>query len=456
MCIGSTHELMEIISKALLLRSTGSTAANLESSRSHQILQLSIKESKEKLVNEGLNKYSKHSKYSQMKEIVEVEYGKLSFIDLAGSEKAADATNSSKQTRMEGAEINTSLLALKEVIRSLRKKGYTPFRGSKLTQVLKDSFVGNKTHTCMIACISPSHMNAEHTLNTLRYADRVKEHQASGDVADPIPPPVPVTAPAPNIPSRPQTASSIPASAAAALDFHHQQLSMHPSNNVNVGVNHAHPINANKLSSLLNNLNLSPPVAALQQMKVAANNSNSDNGVNSFKTNLNNNLSAKSSINQPVSNNIEGPSKGIHSPIRGKQLARSNTGGNIPVMTARPKTASASATQEEGYGLNPPGLNKHTGIINNNVSKDKSDKSFQMKLDQHYDDTDEDTVSDVEPIGKKVIGRRKEDGNRITKQETPPVSVGTNLTDDKLTAQYATKLMFAHKLAIAEMVEVSN
>ena len=99
---------MEIISKALLLRSTGSTAANLESSRSHQILQLSIKESKEKLVNEGLNKYSKHSKYSQMKEIVEVEYGKLSFIDLAGSEKAADATNSSKQTRMEGAEINTS------------------------------------------------------------------------------------------------------------------------------------------------------------------------------------------------------------------------------------------------------------------------------------------------------------------------------------------------------------
>ena len=96
-----------------------------------------------------------------------MEYGKLSFIDLAGSEKAADATNSSKQTRMEGAEINTSLLALKEVIRSLRRKGHTPFRGSKLTQVLKDSFVGSNTHTCMVACRSNSsqrYMVGAHTL----------------------------------------------------------------------------------------------------------------------------------------------------------------------------------------------------------------------------------------------------------------------------------------------------
>ena len=38
-------------------------------------------------------------------------------------------------------------------------------------QVLKDSFIGN-AKTCMIANISPSHVATEHTLNTLRYADR--------------------------------------------------------------------------------------------------------------------------------------------------------------------------------------------------------------------------------------------------------------------------------------------
>ncbi|XP_043783236.1 kinesin-like protein KIF24 isoform X3 [Cervus elaphus] len=43
-----------------------------------------------------------------------------------------------------------------------------------LLEVLKDSFIGN-AKTCMIANISPSHVATEHTLNTLRYADRVKE-----------------------------------------------------------------------------------------------------------------------------------------------------------------------------------------------------------------------------------------------------------------------------------------
>lgn len=147
----------ELIERGNATRSTGTTGANEESSRSHAILQLSVKRSAD----------GSESKPARV-------VGKLSFIDLAGSERGADTTDNDKQTRMEGAEINKSLLALKECIRALdNDQGHIPFRGSKLTEVLRDSFVGN-SRTVMISCISPNSGSCEHTLNTLRYADRVK------------------------------------------------------------------------------------------------------------------------------------------------------------------------------------------------------------------------------------------------------------------------------------------
>ncbi|CAI0389953.1 unnamed protein product [Linum tenue] len=149
--------IRELIERGNATRSTGTTGANEESSRSHAILQLVIKRSAD----------GSESKPARM-------VGKLSFIDLAGSERGADTTDNDKQTRMEGAEINKSLLALKECIRALDSdQGHIPFRGSKLTEVLRDSFVGN-SRTVMISCISPGSGSCEHTLNTLRYADRVK------------------------------------------------------------------------------------------------------------------------------------------------------------------------------------------------------------------------------------------------------------------------------------------
>jgi len=67
-------------------------------------------------------------------------------------------------------------LALKECIRALdQEASHLPFRGSVLTQVLRDSFVGTNCRSLMIANISPTSISCEHTLNTLRYANRVKE-----------------------------------------------------------------------------------------------------------------------------------------------------------------------------------------------------------------------------------------------------------------------------------------
>ncbi|KFV02996.1 Kinesin-like KIF24 [Tauraco erythrolophus] len=146
-----TQYILQVILKGGKERSTGATGVNSDSSRSHAIIQIQIKDTANRT------------------------FGRISFIDLAGSERAADARDSDRQTKMEGAEINQSLLALKECIRALDQEHvHTPFRQSKLTQVLKDSFIGN-SKTCMIANVSPSHTATEHTLNTLRYADRVKE-----------------------------------------------------------------------------------------------------------------------------------------------------------------------------------------------------------------------------------------------------------------------------------------
>jgi hypothetical protein len=98
-------------------------------------------------------------------------------VDLAGSERAQDTQSNNRQRRLEGAEINTSLLALKECIRAMNsQQNHIPFRATKLTLALRDSFVpgSDESFIVMIACVCPGSASADHTLNTLRYADRLK------------------------------------------------------------------------------------------------------------------------------------------------------------------------------------------------------------------------------------------------------------------------------------------
>ncbi|CAH1102929.1 unnamed protein product [Psylliodes chrysocephalus] len=159
--VSSVNEVLQLIKMGSEERASGQTSANSNSSRSHAVFQIYLRS------NNNLKKV----------------HGKFSLIDLAGNERGADTFSSSKITRIEGSEINQSLLSLKECIRALGRKGaHLPFRGSKLTQVLRDSFIGTNAKTCMIAMLSPGVSSCENTLNTLRYADRVKE-LGGGDTA---------------------------------------------------------------------------------------------------------------------------------------------------------------------------------------------------------------------------------------------------------------------------------
>lgn len=177
--VTSLETFQRLLQTIVASRSTSSTGANHDSSRSHQVLEVSFKYYNPALAAQQ----HQHGSISRRPksapaptQLPAAVMGKIVFVDLAGSEKAADTFMNAKSTRMEGADINTSLLALKEVFRSMEKKnGYMPFRGSKLTQVLKESLQGKSVRTCMIACVSPASSHYEQTMNTLRYAAKVYE-----------------------------------------------------------------------------------------------------------------------------------------------------------------------------------------------------------------------------------------------------------------------------------------
>ena len=162
--IGKVDDIMDLLQRGNRNRSTEPTAANVTSSRSHAVLQVVVE-----LTERGQGTTTC------------IQVGKLSLIDLAGSERAS-VTNNKGIRLLEGANINRSLLALGNCITALAdnanggKGVFVPYRDSKLTRLLKDSLGGN-CRTVMIANISPSHLNFEDTRNTLKYANRAKNIQ---------------------------------------------------------------------------------------------------------------------------------------------------------------------------------------------------------------------------------------------------------------------------------------
>mmetsp|Transcript_137678 Transcript_137678/g.348853 ORF Transcript_137678/g.348853 Transcript_137678/m.348853 type:complete len:958 (+) Transcript_137678:80-2953(+) len=150
------ESMLQCIDLGNSLRTTHATAINRDSSRSHAVCAVFLRLSSGGAI-----------------------HAKITLVDLAGSERAADSKSSIRQRRVEGAQINKSLLALKECIRAMGdpREAHVPFRASKLTLVLRDAFVSRcPSRTVMIACISPGIASADHSVNTLRYSDRLKDH----------------------------------------------------------------------------------------------------------------------------------------------------------------------------------------------------------------------------------------------------------------------------------------
>ena len=158
------EEIMDLLHKGNRNRTTEPTAANVTSSRSHAVLQVVVERTER---GQGATSC--------------IQVGKLSLIDLAGSERAS-VTNNKGIRLLEGANINRSLLALGNCITALAdnanggKGVFVPYRDSKLTRLLKDSLGGN-CQTVMITNVSPCNLNYEDTRNTLKYANRAKNIQ---------------------------------------------------------------------------------------------------------------------------------------------------------------------------------------------------------------------------------------------------------------------------------------
>nr|GME00145.1 kinesin-like protein NACK1 [Ipomoea batatas] len=151
--------LSELLSICEAQRQIGETSLNGMSSRSHQILRLTIESSATQSHSRNNNTLS----------------AAVNFIDLAGSERASQTLSAGTRLK-EGCHINRSLLSLGTVIRKLSKgrNGHVPYRDSKLTRILQHSLGGN-ARTAIICTMSPAHTHVEQSRNTLLFATCAKQ-----------------------------------------------------------------------------------------------------------------------------------------------------------------------------------------------------------------------------------------------------------------------------------------
>jgi len=182
--VSNPDEIAVWIERGNEARHVAATKMNQRSSRSHAIVQILLREERHLA---GMPTSS-----TQTTIVTAGKHSRMNLVDLAGSERVSQSGVQGQQFA-EATMINLSLTTLGRVIDVLAEQtrrssdgrplfhrtasGTTsvpPYRESKLTFILKDSLGGN-CKTFMIAAVSPSTMNYEETLSTLRYASRARE-----------------------------------------------------------------------------------------------------------------------------------------------------------------------------------------------------------------------------------------------------------------------------------------
>ncbi|KAE8712641.1 Kinesin-like protein NACK1 [Hibiscus syriacus] len=158
------HELLSICEAQ---RQIGETSLNETSSRSHQILRLTIESCAREYAG------------ARNSSILEAS---VNFVDLAGSERASQTLTAGARLK-EGCHINRSLLTLGTVIRKLSKgrTGHIPYRDSKLTRILQNALGGN-ARTAIICTMSPERVHVEQSKNTLVFANCAKQVRTNAQV----------------------------------------------------------------------------------------------------------------------------------------------------------------------------------------------------------------------------------------------------------------------------------
>ncbi|XP_077228137.1 P-loop containing nucleoside triphosphate hydrolases superfamily protein [Tasmannia lanceolata] len=101
--------------------------------------------------------------------------GRLMLVDMAGSENIEQAGQTGFEAKMQTAKINQGNIALKRVVESIANGDcHVPFRDSKLTMLLQDSFEDDKSKILMILCASPDPKEMHKTISTLEYGAKAK------------------------------------------------------------------------------------------------------------------------------------------------------------------------------------------------------------------------------------------------------------------------------------------